>query len=98
MGKFSLDVDRALHSRQRAAERGKNAVPRGAANSSIVLGDETIGDQAKSGQGRQRSFLVDLHQPAIARDIGGKNGDELSLEGRGFHLVILLARPGDRPS
>ena len=48
-GKFILDVDRALHSRQRAAERGKNAVAGGPANSSVVLRDETVGDQAKSG-------------------------------------------------
>jgi hypothetical protein len=50
---------------------------------------------AKSRQGCQRSFLVDFHQAAIACDIGGKNGDEFSLEGRRFHAIFLIHPPGD---
>jgi hypothetical protein len=45
--KFILDVDRALDRRQRAAKRGKNAVARGPADSSVMARDETIGDAAK---------------------------------------------------
>ncbi len=86
VSQFILDVDGALHGRQRAAERGKNAVAGGPANSSLVPRDETICDQAESRQSGQCSFLVDLHQAAIACDIGSEDGDELSLEGRRFHL------------
>jgi hypothetical protein len=89
-----LDFDRALDSRQRAAECGQNAVAGGSANSALVLRDKTIRDQAKGRQSRQGSFLVDLHHAAIARDVSGKNGDEFSLEGRRFRLVS-SSPPGD---
>jgi hypothetical protein len=42
-----LDVDRALDRRQRAAERSKNAVASGPADSSVMARDKSIGDQAK---------------------------------------------------
>ena len=91
--KLVLDVDCALNRGQGAAEGGENAVAGGAANSSAMLGDETVSDQAKSRQGRQRSLFVHSHQTAIARDIRGKNGDEPSLEGRRFHVLSLIS-PG----
>jgi hypothetical protein len=38
---------------------------------------------------RQRSFLVDPHQSAIARDVGREDGHEFSFEWRGFHVTYL---------
>ena len=35
-------------------------------------------------------FLIDFRQATLVRDIGGKNGDEFSLEGRCFQLGFLL--------
>jgi len=48
VSQFILDFDRALDSRQGAAERRKDAVAGRSANSSLVLRDQTIGDQAES--------------------------------------------------
>ena len=90
VSQFILDVDGALDGGERAAERGKDAVAGGPANSSFVPRDETIGDDAESRQSGQRSFLIDFHEPAVTCDISGKDGDELSLEGRRFHLVFLF--------
>ena len=85
MRELVLDVDRALHRRQRAAERGQNAVARGAADPSLMAGDQPVGHATKSRQGRERSFLVDLHHAAVAGDVGGEDGDEFSFKRRGFH-------------
>ena len=43
---FILDIDRALDCRQCAAERGKNAVAGGSANSALVLRDKAIAAKA----------------------------------------------------
>src|ERR1700677_271009 len=59
--KFILNVDGALHRRQRAIKRGKNAVASSSANSSLVPRDKTVSYQAKSRQGRQCSFLINFH-------------------------------------
>jgi hypothetical protein len=49
VSQFILDFDCALDGRQRAAERGENAVARGPANSSLVLRDQAIRNQAEIG-------------------------------------------------
>ena len=49
VSQFVLDFDCTLDRRQGAAERGENAVAGSSANSSFVLRDKTIGDQAEGG-------------------------------------------------
>lgn len=80
-----LDVDRALHGREYAREFGQNAVTRRPEDASAVLRDQLVGDGPVRRQGVERAFLVDLHQPAVTFDIGGKDGDKFSFEGRCFH-------------
>ena len=53
-----------------------------------VARDERVSDQAKVRQGGERSFFVDPHQTAIARDVGGEDGDKPSLERRRFHFAF----------
>jgi hypothetical protein len=81
----ALDVDGALHGGEDAGEFGENAVAGRAADPAAVLRDERVGDGAMGRQRRQRALLIDAHQPAVALDIGGEDGDELSFERRRFH-------------
>jgi hypothetical protein len=87
----ALDVDGAFHGGEDAGELGEHAVTGGAADASAMLRDEGVGDGAMGGQRRQRAFLVAAHQPAIALDVGGEDGDELSLERRRFHVGLPIA-------
>jgi hypothetical protein len=45
-----------------------------------TTGDEVVDDLAMRGEGRERAFLVDMHQSRLARDAGCENGGELPFE------------------
>jgi len=86
LGKITLDLNGALYGGKYAGEFGENAVTGRAADPAAVLHDDRIGDGAMGRERRQCAFLVDAHQAAIPLDIGGEDGDELSLERRRFHV------------
>ena len=84
--KITLDLNGALYGGKDAGEFGENAVTGRAADPAAVLRDNRVGDGSMGRKRRQRAFFVDAHQAAIPLDIGGKDGDELSLERRRFHV------------
>ncbi len=99
-GKIALDLDGALHRGEDAGEFGEDAVAGGTADPAAMLRDERIDDDPVGRERRQRRFLVGAHQPAVAFDVGGEDGDELSLQRRRFHgqtrSFIRRPRPTNR--
>ena len=81
-----LDLNGALYGGNDAGEFGENAVTGRAADPAAMLLDERVGDGSMGRERRQCVFLVDAHQAAIPLDIGGEDGDELSLDRRRFHV------------
>ena len=69
-----LDIDRATHRFDRAGKFGENRVARGIENAPAGLGDKIVSDGSIGRQPPQRFLFVLGNQPAVAGDIGGKNG------------------------
>ena len=76
-----LDVDGALHGVHRAAELHHDAVAGHLEDAALVLGhqrrDDLLAARLERAQG---PHLVQLHQPAVADDIGGEDGGKAALE------------------
>ena len=86
---IALDLHRALDGGEDAAEFGQDAVAGGVANPPPMPRDEGIGDGPVHGEGGQGRGFVLAHQPAVALDIRGENGNELALQRWRFHAGSL---------
>ena len=80
-----LDLDGAFERVDDAGELGQHAVAGGVGDPAAVPARSARRWSRGARERRQRRLLVDVHQPAIAFDIGGEDGDELALERRRFH-------------
>src|SRR5262245_47888583 len=80
-GHHGLDLDRALGGADDAGKLGHDAVAGGVDDPPAVPADQgqdhaLVGFEVAHGGG-----LVLVHEPAVARDVGGKNGGEPTLYG-----------------
>lgn len=83
--KCLLDLDRALHRIENAAEFGEHAVAGRVCNPPAVSGDQFVGNRPMSGQRRQRGVFVTVHQAAIALDVSREDSREMPLDRRRLH-------------
>jgi len=89
-----LDFDRAAHSVDRAAKFDDGAVAGPLDHAAVMGGDGRIDQIAAQGaKPGERAVLVGAGEPAVADDIGGQDGRELSRFAR-----RILRQVGRRPA
>jgi len=84
----ALDFDRGLDRLDDAVEGGEHAVAGGIDDAPPVRRDVFGEDFAVLGQRAHGGALVVGHQPAVAGDVGGENGGELSQSLVNGHLFV----------
>ena len=93
-----LDLDRALDRADHAAEHGENTIAGRVHDAAAVAGHQRQDHGLVALEVADRGGFVLAHKPAVAGDVGGKNGSEPALD-RGFfvHHVISLVIGGATP-
>jgi hypothetical protein len=85
LSNITLNGDRAFYGGKNAAELGEYAVAGCAADPASMQPDERVGDGTMGRKCRQRLFLIEAHEGAIALNIGRNDCIKFSLEGRRLH-------------
>ena len=90
-----LDLASAAHRLNGARELDQQAVAGGFNDAAAMLGDLGINQFAPMClQPRKRPFLIRTHEPAVTRDIRGKNGGQLAFDAfRGQSGALQPHRP-----
>jgi len=87
-----LNLDRAAHCFYGARKLDEDPIAHRFDDATCMLSNDGVDDlPAMRLESGERAFLVRLHQPAVAGDIGGKNSGEAALGAYFSHLARLLS-------
>jgi hypothetical protein len=85
----ALDLDRAAHGVDGAAELDQHAVAGRLDDAAAILGDLGVDQRLAAGfQAGEGSFFIASHQPAVAGNIGGQDCREASVNPGTCHTAI----------
>ena len=81
-----LDLECTGDRVQHAGELRQHAVAGSIGDPAAMLADQIVDHHAPRRQGRHRGFLVGVHEPAVALDIGSQDRRESPFQLRCFHF------------